>query len=173
MSNVIIRPAIPDDAPALNAYRRQSADEPNNQVTYSAGEYTRTVDQEQERIIRASTVDNQHMLVAEIDGEIVGHCVCAGRQALGALRHTAGLGIDVHMNHRGLGIGRALMQAMIAWARENPVIHRVELEVFTHNVRAIHLYLSLGFVVEGLQRQVYFKYGRFVDVYVMALLVGD
>lgn len=172
MTNVIIRPATPDDALALNAYRRQSADEPNNMLTYSAGEYTRTVDQERERIVSASTDDNQHMLVAEIDGKIVGHCVCVGRRAQGALRHTAGLGIDIHANYRGQGIGRALMQAMLAWARENPVIHRVELEVFTHNTRAIHLYLSLGFVVEGLQRQVYFKYGRFVDVYVMALLVG-
>jgi len=172
MISFIIRPATPDDAPGLNAYRRQIADEPDNMITHSAGEYTRTVEQERERILSVSAAANQHMLVAEIDGQIVGHCLCAGRRPEGALRHTAGLGIDVGAGYRGQGIGRALMQAMITWARDNPLIHRLELEVFTHNTRAISLYLSLGFVVEGTQRHVYFKYGRFVDAYVMALLVG-
>jgi putative acetyltransferase len=45
------------------------------------------------------------------------------------------------------------------------------LDVFTHNHRAIGLYLKHGFVVEGLKRSSYFKYGQYVDAYLMALIM--
>lgn len=45
---------------------------------------------------------------------------------------------------------------MIEWARGTGIIRRMELEVFTHNERAIHVYEKLGFLVEGTKEQAFF-----------------
>ncbi len=170
MSGYVIRPATANDAAAINAHRRRIADEPNNFVTRSAGQYTRTVAEERARIESVLAADNMHIVVAEMDGMLVGNCGCWGSTDP-AHYHRVELGIDVHVDYRGRGIGRALMDAMIEWARTNPVVHRVELDVFTHNVGAIQLYLTCGFVIEGRRQHAYFKYGEYVDAYLMALLV--
>jgi RimJ/RimL family protein N-acetyltransferase len=172
MDDIVIRPARTTDAPGFNAYRRGIADELENGITYSPGEYVRTVEEERDRIASIIADDGQHLLMAEAHGEIVGQCTCGGVSKL-ALRHSVGLGIDVHQSYRGRGVGSALMIAMLDWTRAHPVIRRVELDVFTHNFAAIHLYLKFGFVVEGLRRRAYFKDGRFVDSYLMALLFED
>jgi len=167
-----IRPATGADATGYNIYRRRIADEPNNGISYSVGEYVRTVDEERERIERAIAAEDQHLLIAEVNGEIVGQCKCAGTAKI-ALRHTVGLGIDVDRNYRNRGVGSALIQAMMAWVQANPRLRRVELEVFTHNLPAIHLYLKYGFEIEGRKRCAYFKDGRYVDAYLMALVFDD
>ena len=169
MAEIKIRPARAADAASYNAYRRCIADEPDNGITYSPGEYTRTFEEDHERILSAITNDFQHILVAEADGEIIGHCSCGGAAKL-ALRHVVGLGIDVHRDYRNRGVGSALMQTMLDWAQANPLIRRVELDVMTHNLPAIHLYLKNGFEIEGFRKHAYFKDGRYVDAYLMALL---
>jgi RimJ/RimL family protein N-acetyltransferase len=172
MAEVTIRPAVAADAAAYNTYRRRIADEPNNGITYSPGEYTRTVEEDRQRILDSAAADTWHILVAVVNDEIVGHCSCGGANRL-ALRHIVSLGIDVAREYRNRGVGSALMRAMIDWAGANPAIRRVELDVFTHNLPAIHLYLKYGFEIEGRRKRAYFKDGRFVDAYTMALLFDD
>ena len=53
---------------------------------------------------------------------------------------------------RGQGIGRALMETALAFARTLPGLEQVNLSVVTTNAGARALYLSLGFVVDGLER---------------------
>lgn len=167
--NVIIREITIEDAASFNAHRRRIADEPDNGITYSVGEYVRTVEEEREMVLKAVTDPNQQIFVAVVDGEIVGGCTCRGG-SLTAVRHVVGLGIDVAPEYRAHGVGNALMAAMVEWARPHPVIRRIELTVFIHNRRAINLYLKHGFVFEGVKKQAYFKYGQYVDAYAMALV---
>jgi putative acetyltransferase len=49
-------------------------------------------------------------------------------------------------------------------------LSRIELEVYTDNEPAIHLYKKFGFVVEGTHTRFAFRDGQFVDVYAMARL---
>lgn len=169
MSEVRIRPILADDAVEYNAYRRRIADEADNMVTLSAGEYTRTVDEEHERILSAINSPDQHILVAETQGKIVGSCTCRGINRA-AFRHAVSLGVDIAPEYRGRGLGNSLLHEMIEWARAHPVIRRVELHVFSHNRTAINLYLKHGFAFEGLKKQAYYKYGRYVDAYIMAII---
>lgn len=171
MSEFTIRPITVEDAAAFNAYRRRIADEPDNFIGHSVGEYTRSVEEERERILKALDDNEQQILLAEAQGEIIGQCTCRGASAVSAVRHVVGLGIDVDSRYRGKGVGSALMHEMIGWAKTNPIIRRVELDVFAHNRHAINLYLKCGFVIEGRKRAAYFKYGRFVDAYLMALML--
>ena len=170
MPDYVIRPATLDDAEAINTHRRLIADEPNNNISRSAGQYTRTVAEERARLESVLAVEHGHIIVAEVANQLVGHCHLWGNTNPGT-QHSVGLGIDVHPDYRGMGIGRELLNAMLDWARDNPVIHRVELDVFTTNVTAIYLYLKTGFMIEGRRQHAYFKYGHYVDAYHMALLV--
>lgn len=170
MPKFVVRPIKLEDAADFNGYRKRIADEPNNNLALSKGEYLRTVEEEYERIQDIINDSEKNIFVAEIEGKIIGACSCRGLKA-SSLRHSVGLGIDVDPNYRGQGIGNALMQAMIDWARPHPVICRVELDVFTYNHRAIGLYLKHGFVFEGLKRKAFFKYGQWVDAYLMALVL--
>ena len=60
----------------------------------------------------------------------------------------ADLGMFVGRDHRSQGVGRMLLTAATTWAREAGC-HKVVLEVWPHNVAAIGLYESAGFMAEG------------------------
>jgi RimJ/RimL family protein N-acetyltransferase len=81
--------------------------------------------------------------VAEADGEVVGQIfVMASRHGFGEI------GMMVAKDWRGRGVGTALMEAAIAYARDQG-LHKLSLDVFPHNEAAIGLYKKLGFVEEG------------------------
>lgn len=61
----------------------------------------------------------------------------------------AEIGMLVAREWRGRGVGSALMQAAIDWARERGDIHKLSLGVFAHNAAGIALYRKFGFVEEG------------------------
>ncbi|MHB8513433.1 MAG: GNAT family N-acetyltransferase [Actinomycetota bacterium] len=89
-------------------------------------------------------------LVASIEGTVVG-MLGASRGDRRVTRHVAELGITVSSDYRGIGVGRALMNAFEPWARSNG-IERSVLGVYTTNDRARALYESVGYVVEGIER---------------------
>ena len=78
----------------------------------------------------------------------------AGDQVIGLIhvevsRHGFGeFGMLVDREWRGRGVGSALIRAAIGWARDQG-LHKLSLEVFTHNTSAIALYRKCGFVEEG------------------------
>jgi L-phenylalanine/L-methionine N-acetyltransferase len=88
----------------------------------------------------------------------------------GRRRHVASIGMGVHDDFRGRGVGSALMKATLDLADNWLDIRRVELTVFTDNDDAIRLYEKNGFVTEGHLRDFAFRDGRYVDAYSMARL---
>jgi RimJ/RimL family protein N-acetyltransferase len=99
----------------------------------------------------------------------------AGDQVIGMLhvevsRHGFGdLGMLVARGWRGRGVGSALLQAAIGWARDRG-LHKLCLEVFPHNAAAIALYRKTGFVEEGRRvRQYRRASGELWDSIVMGL----
>jgi RimJ/RimL family protein N-acetyltransferase len=166
---IVIRKITASDAEAYNAHRRRMANEPENNIPYSCGEYTRTVAEDRQKLLATISDPNQKIYIAGLDDRIIGLCVCRGG-SLSAVQHVVGLGIDIAPEYRNQGVGRALLTRMTNWARQHRVIRRIELTVFAHNERAINLYLKHGFVIEGLSKEAYFKSGRYIDAYSMALI---
>lgn len=107
-------------------------------------------------------------LVAERDGAILGQ---AGWQRFKGWRnHVAVIGMGVHDDHAGRGIGTALLAALVDAADRWYAIRRLELSVFPDNEAALRLYRRFGFIEEGRSRQDTFREGRYSDVLRMARL---
>ncbi len=106
--------------------------------------------------------------VLDDGGRVVGHAG-AHERAAGVLY----LGMAILREARGQGGGRALLQAILDHAQTNGA-HKLELEVWIDNARAIALYASTGFEVEGLRRNHYRRQdGSLRSALVMARLLDS
>ena len=73
---------------------------------------------------------------------------------------------------RGKGVGKALMQSGMMWARANPIVRKLALHVFEDNTRAVALYRELGFETEGRLRNEFMEEdGSFRHDLMMAISV--
>lgn len=85
--------------------------------------------------------DPRFLFIVALDGdEVVGNLA-----VYPDLNYGFQLGMLLDATHRGLGIGRAMMEYALNWAREH-AIAAIALFVFPHNERALALYRSMGFV---------------------------
>ena len=161
-----IRRASPVDAAALVAHIKGIVSEPVRTAPLDPDEVM-TVEQERALIEQFASSERAIMLVAEDGGEIVGDLTLRAISPRRALQHVASLGMSVRASHRRRGIGRALLEAGIEWAR-GIAITRLELYVFADNAPAIALYEALGFQHEG-RRKNFVRFGdHYVDDLVMA-----
>lgn len=164
-----IRNARPEDAPLLAAAERAIARVP--------GMLASRPDEIDDDAVRRTIVALEERgdgmyLVAEREGTIVGHAFLEAL-SLAVTSHVVRLTIAVHEGHQGQGVGRALMNELLRWARSNPRVEKVELQVRSSNDRALALYRSLGFVEEGRKtRRLKIGPDMYIDDLYMALWVG-
>ncbi|WP_345620265.1 GNAT family protein [Streptomyces ziwulingensis] len=71
---------------------------------------------------------------------------------------------------RGRGLGTEATRLIVGHGFEQGGLHRIELEVYGHNHRALRAYEKAGFVVEGVRREAALREGRWVDEVVMGVL---
>jgi RimJ/RimL family protein N-acetyltransferase len=84
---------------------------------------------------------------------------------------VADLGMSIRADCRGRGLGSALMEAAISWAREVGA-HKIALQVWPHNEAALALYRKFGFEQEGrLRRHYRRRNGELWDAVVMGLVL--
>lgn len=114
----------------------------------------------------ASLGDRDHLLVAEVDGEVVGN---AGlHRQRDRRRHVGIVGMGVRDAFRRRGVGTALLRAVLDLADNWLDLRRLELNVFVDNGPAIALYERHGFVREGVMSAYAFRDGAYVDSLTMA-----
>ena len=110
------------------------------------------------------------LLVFEQANAIIGVCHVLRREH--RLRHVAYLGsLAVHPDFSGQGMGRTILNSVLEMLHGEG-FKRVELFVASDNSRAIGLFRSLGFRIEGTLRN-FFSRGsaqELFDEHVMALL---
>lgn len=112
--------------------------------------------------------DSQHNFVAvESDGELLGH-LAINSTSKPRLKHSASFGIAVAKTSRGKGVGRFLMEYLLAYCDEQLNLTRLELEVHANNVAALALYKSFGFEVEGTKRKAVLVEDALIDIVIMS-----
>ncbi len=129
------------------------------------------VDREARRRQLSETVegsDRAARFVAEAGGALVGN-LWVDLRTYG----VADLGMLVAPEWRRRGVGSALMEAGIDWARAAGS-HKVVLQLWPHNHAALALYRKFGFVQEGLLRRHYpRRNGELWDALVMGLVLDE
>jgi phosphinothricin acetyltransferase len=84
-------------------------------------------------------------------------------RAFPAYKYTVEHSIYVHRDHRGQGLGEALMRALIDAARAQDM-HVMIGGIDMENSASIALHEKLGFMHAGTIRQAGFKFGRWLDL---------
>jgi putative acetyltransferase len=94
-----------------------------------------------------SWTPDEASIVAVTPDEVIGS-LGISREEHPVTRHVASIGMMVHPNWRGRGVGSALMAKALEWARQMGV-EKVALSVYPDNDAARALYRKFGFVEEG------------------------
>ena len=164
---MIIRRAEPGDAQGLADLGDAVGSEPEGWLVTTNGWRSPADERRYIRAIRR--YPHAAVFVAEDEGAIVGRLSIA-RDQHPASRHVADLGLIVAATHRRRGIGTALLNAAVEWARASDVL-KLELHVFPWNEGAIVLYERFGFEREGYRHAHYRRGEEYVDAILMAYLV--
>jgi L-amino acid N-acyltransferase YncA len=114
-------------------------------------------------------------MVAEIDGTIAGYCYATPYRPRAAYRNTIEDSIYIDNAFRGHGLGRILLEALIARCETGPWRQMVAVIADGGSGGSLSLHRSLGFELVGTLKAVGFKHGRWLDTTLMqrTLGVGD
>lgn len=161
MAAITIRRGLPADYPAVaRIFTGPQAVSGTLQVPFSSPEIWRS---------RMET-EGAYMLVASVDGDLVGQINVMTFPNSPRRKHVGEIGMAVRDDWQGRGVGTALMQAAVDLSDNWLALTRLELEVFVDNPPAVRLYQKFGFEIEGVKRAFAYRDGRYVDVYAMARL---
>ncbi|GAA1931202.1 GNAT family N-acetyltransferase [Nocardioides hwasunensis] len=104
-----------------------------------------------------------HFLVAEHEGQVVGYATSGSFRPKPAYRHTRESTVYVAPGHQGLGTGRRLYDALLARLTDDGV-HLVVAAVALPNPASLALHRACGFEEVGTMREVGHKLDRWIDV---------
>jgi len=166
-SGFAIRPAAARDLPGISAI--------HNAVVASSNaifsELAETLDQ-RDAWFAQRTAAGMPVLVACRGGEVLGFASYAQYRPWAGYRETVEQTIHVGERHRRQGIGRALLVALVAVAREEGM-HALVAGIDAGNEASVALHRSLGFVQVGLMPEVAIKHGVRLDLLLMQLLLAE
>jgi RimJ/RimL family protein N-acetyltransferase len=132
--------------------------------------YLNTLEDERKWVEGLSASKDNYSFAIETleDGKYIGGC---GLNSIDWKNSVAVVGIFIgDKNYWGKGYGTDAMEVLIRFIFEQMNIHKVKLNVFSYNERAIKSYEKCGFKVEGVIRQEIFRDGRYYDDIIMGLL---
>lgn len=143
----VLRSPKLDDAEQLIEYLKVSAGETDFLLKYPE-EVNITVEKEKGILQRSIDSKRDLMIIAEVDGKIIGNCGLSPIGQKMRIRHRCSVGIALYEKVWGLGIGTALLSLLVEKAIECGY-EQMELDVVSRNDRAIKLYEKMGFVKCG------------------------
>jgi L-amino acid N-acyltransferase YncA len=108
------------------------------------------------------------VFVAEQDGQIIGFSSFGHFRVWPCYRYTVENSVYVHIDHRGKGISKLLLQPLIDRAREMK-LHAMIAGIDADNEVSYQLHRSFGFVEVAHFKEVGFKFGRWLDLKFMEL----
>jgi len=133
----------------------------------------RIVDLDNRRAWLAERHDQGYPVLVAIDegGQVAGYASFGPWRPHDGFRHTVENSVYVSPDHRGSGIGRSLMKALIERARQLEK-HVMVAFIESENRASVHMHQQLGFIHVGQMRQVGCKFGRWLDLTMMQLTLN-
>lgn len=167
---MVVRVATRSDAPAMIAFVQRITRE-TDYLMISGSEFSLSISEEEDYIDSFIKADNRLFLVAEINGRIIGGAHFEGENVT-RMRHSGEMGVSVIKDYWGLGVGSALIENLIKWARDTGIIRKINLRVHQDNKRAIALYSRYGFCQEGVKKREFYINGNFYDAILMGMEIN-
>ncbi len=159
-----LRRAVPADLPAITAIYNHAV--VHTTATFDTTEKTLA---EQEAWL-AHHGDRHPVFVHEEAGEVLGWASLSPWSDRCAYAGSAEVSVYVDHRHRGRGLGRVLVEALIAEARAIG-LHTLLSRIAEGSDASVHLHERLGFRRVGTLREVGRKFGRWLGVYEYQLLL--
>ena len=166
---VVIREAVKADAFKIIQHLKKVGDE-SVFLSFNGAEFDTSLEEEENIIQKHHDAENKILLVAEWEEEIIGvsNILATHKEKM---KHMGELGISVVQAHWNKGLGYQMILYLIDWAKANPIIRKLNLEVQVNNTSAINLYSRLGFEKEGLRSRGTLLDGEFYDLLLMGLII--
>ena len=149
-TSILIREAtIQDAADFIRCVKSYISD--SDYMVMEAEEFSPDITQGREFIYNLIDSENSLLIVAMHDEKIVGNLdITGGRR--NRLKHTGLVGMGMLKEYRTKGLGSLLLEAGINWAKKNPILEKLWLQILADNSAAISLYKKMGFTEEGRQK---------------------
>ncbi|MGC1781626.1 MAG: GNAT family protein [Acidobacteriaceae bacterium] len=151
----ILRPATSEDIPRIMALERIP------EFHTMVGVWS-----EQEHLAAFHDPDIRYFVVSENIGEAVGFAILRG---ISSPHRNLELKRFV-IATPGEGLGRRALAALLAHVFEKLGAHRLWLDVFETNARAVHVYQKTGFRQDGVFREAIYRDGEFHTLLLMSIL---
>ena len=157
---ISIRPATLADLPEITAIYNEAI--ANTTATFDTELKTA---EEQAAWFRGHD-ENHPVIVATLNEQVVGWASLSRWSDRCAYDGTVELSVYVHHEHRGKGLGRKLIEVIVAEG-EKAGLHTIISRITTENRNSIHLHEWFGFNSIGVMKEVGNKFGKLLDVQLM------
>jgi RimJ/RimL family protein N-acetyltransferase len=170
---VTFRPAELHDVDAL--YRFRLDDEVMYWASGGYGDALQPRSQVEEQVRTQRSTDANRTFVIEARAEsgpvVIGTISFRGLDRI-SRRATLGMMIG-DRDYWGRGYGTAVIKQFVQFLFTRYNVHRIDLDTFAENERAIRTYKKCGFIVEGVRRKAMWTVNGYRDQVMMGLLRED
>lgn len=167
----MLRAAHPDDAAEMVRFLVDVCGETEFLLAYPEERQNLTIERERAFLTNIAEDDNELMLTAWVDGHLAGVANISFSTRM-KMRHRASVAISIRRAYWNLGLGTALLNALVDAAKARPEVRQVELEFIEGNRRAQALYEKVGFRVVGVHPDAFvLKDGAMKNAYLMQLKI--
>jgi L-amino acid N-acyltransferase YncA len=162
-----IRPASDHDLPAITAIYA-------HHVLHGTGTFETTPPTESEMAGRRADVLGKGLpyLVVEENGQVLGFAYCQWFKPRPAYRFSAEDSIYLHPQAAGRGLGRALLQELVARAEACGIRKLIAVIGDSANAGSIGVHRAVGFTPAGTIAACGWKFERWLDIVLMERTVG-
>lgn len=108
--------------------------------------------------------DNHPLIVAEMQGTVIGYASLSPYRNMEAYAGTVELSVYVHREYRGRGVGEALCKHIINMAKNDDLTVTIISVITSGNEKSIALHKKLGFVFCGEIKNVGIKHGKLLSI---------
>lgn len=167
LNNSLLRPILKEDLDQYYTLLNSTSPECDKFV---GGKKTITKKQFSNYLNRITTDSSREDYFILNNGKIIGEVVLNEMSNNG----SANIRIAIYQeNNFNKGFGKKAMSQVIRRGFEDLKLHRIELQVYSFNTRAIHVYEQLGFKKEGILRDYLKLEGHYHDAIIMSMLEDE
>ena len=144
----------------------------NHNILYSTALYDYAVRsyEQQKNLLEEKISKNFPVIVAELDGQVAGFGMYGEFRFREAYKFTVEHSVYVNQNFHGKGIGKALLQELIALAKKQK-LHTMIAVIDAENQGSVAFHEQFGFKTVGIIKESGYKFNRWLDSVFMQLIL--